>query len=277
MGFRHRTDDMKRWRAACLRSVTWRMATRSTARLALGGVLLLAAAGAGVAQPERLAPPMPVGKPATPPAPAVATPPASPAAAPAPAPVKEWTGESGSSGHPDMQASAIRAAAARFESCVEGLWPLAAKRNISRASFDKFTSGLTPDLRIMDLIDAQPEFTKAFWDYLDILVSEARIAGGREILARYKAIFDKVEKQYGVDRNIITAIWGVESNYGTLGGDRPVLRSTATLSCIGRRQAYFRDEFLSALEILHRGDLKPSQLVGRWAGAFGPTQFMPTS
>ena len=67
------------------------------------------------------------------------------------------------------------------------------------------------------------------------------------------------------------------SNYGTLGGDRPVLRSTATLACIGRRQAYFRDEFLSALEILHRGDLKPEQLIGSWAGAFGPTQFMPTS
>ncbi len=101
-------------------------------------------------------------------------------------------------------------AAAHFESCVEGFWPLAAKRNISRASFEKFTRGLTPDLRIMDLMDAQPEFTKAFWDYLDILVSDARIANGREILAKHKAIFDKVEKQYGVDRNIITAIWGVE-------------------------------------------------------------------
>ena len=92
-----------------------------------------------------------------------------------------------------------------------------------------------------------------------------------------RPIFDKVEKHYGVDRHIITAIWGVESNYGTLGGDRPVLRSTATLACVGRRQAYFRDEFLSALEILHRGDLKPEQLIGSWAGAFGPTQFMPTS
>ena len=56
-----------------------------------------------------------------------------------------------------------------------------------------------------------------------------------------------------------------------------MLRSTATLACIGRRQAYFRDEFLSALEILHRGDLTPEQLIGSWAGAFGPTQFMPTS
>ena len=56
-----------------------------------------------------------------------------------------------------------------------------------------------------------------------------------------------------------------------------MLRSTATLACVGRRQAYFRDEFLSALEILHRGDLRPEQLIGSWAGAFGPTQFMPTS
>jgi lytic murein transglycosylase len=103
------------------------------------------------------------------------------------------------------------------------------------------------------------------------------VQNGREILAKHKASFDKMEKAYGVDRHIITAIWGVESNYGTLGGDRPVLRSTATLACVGRRQAYFRDEFLSALEILHRGDLRPEQLKGSWAGAFGPTQFMPTS
>ena len=179
--------------------------------------------------------------------------------------------------HPEMKASAIRAAAANFENCLEHLWPLAAKRNISRASFDRHVKGLTPDLRIMDLMDAQPEFTKAFWDYLDILVNDKRIATGQEMLAKHKAAFDKVEKEYGVDRYIITAIWGVESNYGTLGGDRPVIRSTATLACVGRRQAYFRDEFLSALEILHRGDVTPDHLKGSWAGAFGPTQFMPTS
>jgi lytic murein transglycosylase len=276
----HKADDMKGWRAVHLHPVNWLMAKHSASlgRLLLGGMFVIGAPGFGLAQPDRLRPPAPVGRAATPAAVTAQAPAAAaPAVAPVATPPKEWTGESGSSGHPEMQASAIRAAAARFESCVAGFWPLAAKRNISRASFDKYTQGLTPDLRIMDLVDAQPEFTKAFWDYLDILVSEARIAGGREILAKHKAIFDKVEKQYGVDRHIITSIWGVESNYGTLGGDRPVLRSTATLSCIGRRQAYFRDEFLSALEILHRGDLKPEQLIGSWAGAFGPTQFMPTS
>jgi membrane-bound lytic murein transglycosylase B len=129
----------------------------------------------------------------------------------------------------------------------------------------------------MDLLDSQPEFTKSFWDYLDILVNDERIQNGRAILAKYRATFDAVEKAYGVDRHFIAAIWGVESNYGTQIGERSVIRSAATLACIGRRQDYFREEFLSALEILARGDVKPDHLKGSWAGAFGPTQFMPTS
>jgi membrane-bound lytic murein transglycosylase B len=201
----------------------------------------------------------------------------SPAQAPKPAGPSDWSGQPGSSGHPLMTTEAILAAAGNFSACLEGLWPDAAKRGVTRATFDTYTSGLTPDLRIMDLMDTQPEFTKAFWDYLDLLVSENRIKRGREILAQYRTVFDAVEKAYGVDRNAVTAIWGIESNFGTSGGDRPVVRSTATLACVGRRQAYFRDEFLAALEILNRGDINPDRLKGSWAGAFGPTQFMPTS
>jgi len=188
-----------------------------------------------------------------------------------------WSGEDGASGHPLMTASAIREAAANFNNCVAGMWPDAARRNISRENFERFTAGLTPDLRIMDLMDAQPEFTKSIWDYLDILVNDNRLAKGKETLAKYKPQFDAMEKAYGVDRNIVAAIWGIESNYSTQIGDRSVLQSTATLACIGRRQAYFKDEFLSALEILHRGDLRPEQMHGSWAGAFGATQFMPTA
>jgi peptidoglycan lytic transglycosylase B len=195
----------------------------------------------------------------------------------APGAPKDWSGEDGASGHPLMTAQAIREAAANFDSCVAGLWPEAARRGISQESFQRFTEGLTPDLRIMDLMDSQPEFTKAIWDYLDVLVNDTRMQRGREVLATYKTTFDAVEKTYGVDRYVIASIWGVESNYSTQGGDRSVLRSTATLSCIGRRQAYFRNEFLSALEILHHGDLRPEQMKGSWAGAFGPTQFMPTA
>jgi len=188
-----------------------------------------------------------------------------------------WSGESGASGDPRMTAQAIRAAAADFQNCLQRLWPLAARRGVSHNVYAAYTATLTPDLRIMDLLDAQPEFTKSIWDYLDQLVGDERIAQGRALLERYRSTFDAVERAYGVDRYIIAAIWGVETNYGTLGGDRPVIRSTATLACIGRRQNYFREEFLSALEILQRGDVRPERLVGSWAGAFGPTQFMPTA
>lgn len=201
---------------------------------------------------------------------------APPAPPPASAPLP-WSGESGASGHPLMTADAIRDAAADFGRCLERLWPAAARRGISRASFERHTGGLTPDLRIMDLLDSQPEFTKSFWDYLDILVSEERIQRGRELLAQHRDTFDAVERAYAVDRHVIAAIWGVETKYGAIRGERPVIRSTATLACVGRRQAYFQEEFLSTLEILHRGDVRPEQLTGSWAGAFGPTQFMPTT
>jgi len=194
-----------------------------------------------------------------------------------PAGAQPWSGEDGASGHPLMTASAIRESAANFDNCIASLWPEAARRGITEANFQRFTAGLSPDLRIMDLMDSQPEFTKAIWDYLDILVNDNRLAKGREVLAKYKPQFDAAEQAFGVDRYIIASIWGIESNYSTQIGDRSVLNSTATLACIGRRQAYFRDEFLSALEILNRGDLRLEQLRGSWAGAFGPTQFMPTA
>jgi len=202
-----------------------------------------------------------------------------PAAAPVSTPSSErpWSGQDGASGHPTMRASAIRSAAADFQNCLGRLYPLAAKRGVSRATFDRHVRPLTPDLRLMDLMDSQPEFTKAIWDYLDILVSEKRVAEGRAKLAQYSNVFERVERQYGVDRHILAAIWGVETSYGTITGDRSVLRSTATLACVGRRQSYFRDEFVATLEILHRNDVPAEHLKGSWAGAFGQTQFMPTT
>src|ERR1700732_1941390 len=189
----------------------------------------------------------------------------------------DWSGQAGASGDPRMTAEAIRAAAADFGNCLASLWPDAARRGVSRENYERYTAGLTPDLHIMDLLDAQPEFTKSTWDYLDLLVSDERIARGRELLTQYAATFAAEERAYGVDRYIIAAIWGVESNYGTLGGDRSVVRSTATLACVGRRRYYFREEFLPTRDILQRGDIAPERLVGSWAGAFAPTQFMPTT
>lgn len=190
---------------------------------------------------------------------------------------REWSGEDGASGHPQMTASAIRQAANNFQHCLDGLYPMAARLGVSRMTYQSLTAHLSPDLRIMDLMDSQPEFTKAVWDYLDVLVNDKRVANGREMLAKYRSAFDAAERAYGVDRHIVAAIWGVETNYSAIGGDRPVLRSTATLACVGRRQRYFRDEFIAALDIVNRGDVRVEKLVGSWAGAFGPTQFMPTA
>src|SRR3954451_15815779 len=134
----------------------------------------------------------------------------------------KWSGEPGASGHPLMMPDAILGAVADFKNCIERLWPEAARRGVARATFDRFTGDLEADVKIMDYVDAQPEFTKAFWDYLDLLVTEERIAKGREVLAANAAIFDAVEKAYGVDRTIIAAIWGGERKWGRFAGERPV-------------------------------------------------------
>ena len=155
---------------------------------------------------------------------------------------------SGASGHPKMTAAAIRDAAANFEQ-----WRRASRRKPSDVAFRaspirRIRAGSRPISRSMDLVDAQPEFTSRFREYLDLLVSEERIARGRQILALHRASFDIAEKHYGVDRHIIAAILGIESKYSTVIGERSVVRSTATLARIGRRQDYFRGEFLAALE-----------------------------
>ena len=110
-------------------------------------------------------------------------------------------------------------------------------------------------------------------------VSDARIAKRpRDAGGECRRCSTRWRRTYGVDRHYHRGDLGRrDRTTARVGGDRPVIRSTATLACVGRRQAYFRDEFLSALEILQRGDIRPEQLIGSWAGAFGPTQFMPTA
>ncbi|MFG1416758.1 lytic murein transglycosylase [Xanthobacter sp. V0B-10] len=185
----------------------------------------------------------------------------------------------GGGGHPDMTPQAIAAAQANFPACIAATWPLAQSKGVSRRTFERYTSALEPDMKIMDFLDSQPEFSKPIGAYVTMLVSDWRVKKGKEILARYKPIFDKVEKAYGVDRYAVAAIWGIESTYGDPKGigNRNVLVSTATLACIGRRQDYFREEFIATLQILEKDDVPYDHLKGSWAGAFGPTQFMPTS
>src|SRR5579863_7725766 len=118
----------------------------------------------------------------------------------------DWSGQAGASGDPRMTADAIRAAAADFGNCLAGLWPEAERRGITRANYERFTTGLTPDLSIMDKLDAQPEFNRATWDYIDLLVSDDRVAHGQQLLVQYAPTFAAVERKYGVDGSIIAAI-----------------------------------------------------------------------
>lgn len=154
---------------------------------------------------------------------------------------------------------------------------MALGRSISAQTFDAATSGLEPDTSVLEAMDNQPEFKTPIWDYLAVLVDDERIADGRARLDEWSAVLDRAEARFGVDRYTIVAVWGVESNFGRQAGGRSLLRSLATVSCFGRRQNYFRAEFIATLRILQSGDVRFEDLKGSWAGAFGQTQFMPST
>jgi lytic murein transglycosylase len=164
-----------------------------------------------------------------------------------------------------------------FNDCLSALRVQAARAGISNASFDQSTQALSADYSVLELLDAQPEFTTPIWDYLAALVDDQRISDGQAMLQANAATLAQVSQQYGVDPQTVVAVWGVESDYGKTFGKRPLLVSLATLSCFGRRQEFFRGEFFATLKLLQSGDLKPEGLTGSWAGAFGHTQFMPTT
>jgi len=164
-----------------------------------------------------------------------------------------------------------------FADCLKGLRGPAAAAGVSSAAFDTYTDGLAPDLSVLELLDAQPEFTTPIWDYLAALVDSQRISDGRAMLTTHADILDRISRQYGVDPATVVAVWGVESDYGKTFGKRPLLTSLSTLSCFGRRQPFFRSELFATLKLLQSGDLRPEGLAGSWAGAFGHTQFMPST
>ena len=123
----------------------------------------------------------------------------------------------------------------------------------------------------------QTEFSRTLEDYLAIAASDERVANGRAAYREYRSILQKLESRYGVDAEIITAIWGLESSYGARRGNIPVVSSTSTLAYDGRRGRFFERQLVAALKILQNGDIAPEYLMGSWAGAMGHTQFIPTS
>ncbi|HEV7910185.1 MAG TPA: lytic murein transglycosylase [Methylocella sp.] len=173
--------------------------------------------------------------------------------------------------------AATQAGAATFSDCLAGLRGAAQAGGVDAATFDQATRGLTPNPDVLALAEVQPEFKTPIWDYLAGLVDEERVNDGRAMMARWGQALALAQSRFGVDAATLTAVWGVESDYGRSFGTRPVVQSLATLSCGGRRQAYFRSEFIAALKIIQHGDIDPAQFNGSWAGAFGHTQFMPST
>lgn len=164
-----------------------------------------------------------------------------------------------------------------FTTCMASLRGVAEKQGVTTANFDTYTNGLAADMSVLDLLDAQPEFTTPLWDYLAALVDDQRVSDGQAMLSTHAELLGRVSQAYGIDPATVVAVWGVESDYGRVFGKRPLLVSLSTLSCFGRRQAFFRGEFLTTLKLLQAGDVRVDGLNGSWAGAFGHTQFMPST
>ena len=167
--------------------------------------------------------------------------------------------------------------APEFNRCLDRLGRQAEGEGVDPALFDLHMRQITPDTSVLRLLDAQPEFKTPIWDYLAGLVDDERVADGQAMLQRHAATLARVQSEYGVDPETVVAVWGVESDFGRVSGSRPLLQSLATLSCMGRRQEFFRGELIATLQIIQAGHVAADKLVGSWAGAFGQTQFMPST
>jgi lytic murein transglycosylase len=172
---------------------------------------------------------------------------------------------------------AAPSARADFSECVSSLRTEAARGGISAQTLDIAFNGLQPDAKVLDFQKQQPEFKTPVWDYVDGLVDEDRVADGKAAMAGQARALARAEEKYGVSRFMLAAIWGVESNFGQEMGKRPLVQSLTTLACLGGRANYFRSELMATLKIIDRGDVPAEKLNGSWAGAFGQTQFMPST
>ena len=177
--------------------------------------------------------------------------------------------------HPSAQALTHRTQ--DFGQFVAGLWPEAARRGVSRSTFDAAMSGVTLDPAVIEKTRKQAEFVKPVGDYLASAVSAKRIETGKDKARDWEKWIVKAETDYGVDRYVVLGVWGLETNFGGFAGNDYVVRSLASLAYVHYRGDYFRRELLAALQILQEGHTDPTHMLGSWAGAMGQTQFMPSS
>lgn len=164
-----------------------------------------------------------------------------------------------------------------FEDWIQAFRARAMAKGISAPILDRAFEGVVYDAQVVRRDRNQSEFTKTIWEYLDSAASDARIRNGQAALKKYRSLLGEIEKKYSVDRQVVLAIWGLESAYGAFRGNDNTIQSLATLAYDPRRSDFFEDQLMEALAILQSGDVDADRMRGSWAGAMGHTQFMPTS
>ncbi|MBT8765398.1 lytic murein transglycosylase [Metapseudomonas boanensis] len=169
------------------------------------------------------------------------------------------------------------ATAASFEEWRSRFRSEALAAGVTPTTFDRAFAGVIPDPAVIAADRSQPEFTRPVWEYLEGAMSPYRVRKGQSLLAEHSTTLDGIEQRFGVDREVLVAIWGMESSFGQFMGDKSVIRSLATLAYEGRRPAFAHSQLLAALQILQHGDIQPMGMLGSWAGAMGQTQFIPTT
>jgi membrane-bound lytic murein transglycosylase B len=170
-----------------------------------------------------------------------------------------------------------RAQQQSFAAFEAALWPDAQAKGITRATFDLALKGVTPDQRVIAATKRQPEYGKPVGAYVNDLASRGRIANGQRKAKEWAKTFDAVEKKFGVERWVLLALWGVETDYGAEKDHWDVFRSLATLGYVGYRDPYFRNELIVAMRIMQDNHFGRDKMVSSWAGAMGQTQFMPSN
>jgi membrane-bound lytic murein transglycosylase B len=164
-----------------------------------------------------------------------------------------------------------------FQRWIDGFRRRALAAGIRPQVFDAAFQGVRYNTDVITRDRNQSEFTKTLWDYLDSAASPTRVRNGKDALRKHSRKLDAIEARFGVDKEVVVAVWGLESAYGSFRGTTNVIEALATLAYDGRRGAFFESQLLAALRILQNGDTSPRNMTGSWAGAMGHTQFIPTS
>ncbi len=173
---------------------------------------------------------------------------------------------------------AAQAASQDFKSWLKEVKAQAIEQGVSQGVVNKaLPDNMAPIRHVLELDHEQPEGSPDFERYLKSIVSDERVEKGREKMLAHGKLLDQIENTYGVDKQVIAALWGVETMYGRNTGTYDVVNALATLAYDGRRGPYFRDELFKALRILDQGQIHQWQMKGSWAGAMGQCQFMPSS